>query len=81
MAVTPKEWSVVMKRSRGTDALVGTAASYFDDHIYDAVSVRTLQIHGASIQKNCEVMKQSKAKDAMAGIALYFADKIYQTVP
>ena len=70
-----------MKRSRGTDALVGTAASYFADHIYDAVSVRTFQIHTASIQKNCDVMKQSKDTYAMADIALYFADKIYQTVP
>jgi hypothetical protein len=50
MAKTPKEWSVVIKCSRGTDALVGTAASYFAEHIYDAVSVRTFQIHGASIQ-------------------------------
>jgi len=50
MAVTPKERSVVMKCSRGTDALVGNVASYFADHIYDAVSVRTFQIHGASIQ-------------------------------
>jgi len=49
MAVTLKEWSVVMKHSRSTDALVGTATSYFANHIYD-VSVRTFQIHGASIQ-------------------------------
>ena len=50
MAVTLKEWSAVMKRSRGTYALVGTAASYFADYIYDAVSARTFQIHGVSIQ-------------------------------
>jgi hypothetical protein len=31
--------------------------------------------------KLCEVMKQSKDTYAMVGTALYFGDKIYQTVP
>jgi hypothetical protein len=66
-----------MKLSRSTDALGGTAASYFADHIYDAVSVKFM----VQAFSKTEVMKQSKDTYAMADIALYFADKIYQTVP
>jgi hypothetical protein len=50
MAVTHKERSVVITHSGGTDAVDGTVTSYFANHIYDAVSVRTFRIRGASIQ-------------------------------
>lgn len=70
MAVTHKEWSVVIKQSRGTDAVVGTVASYLANHIFDTVSVRTFWIHGASIQINC-VKLWSIQKIPMPWLALH----------
>jgi hypothetical protein len=82
MAVIAKN-NVVMKHSGGTYALVSTAASYFADHIYQAISVKNFSTSWCEYSvKLYEVMKQSRGTYAMVVIvALYFAEKMYQTVP